>query len=75
MFSDLPSTMTHKFELDFDQDWIKGLGSGIERSAATNKCFEFELEGQGGKFNPSSIQLQRVNAVKKNVALWSCHVS
>ena len=51
----LPSTMTQRFELDFDQDWIKGLGLGIERSVTTKKCFEFKLDGQ--EFNPSSSAL------------------
>ena len=64
MFSDLPYKMTHKFEVDFDQDWIKGEGAGIERSAVCKNCFEFELKEKEG-FDPSSVQLQRVKVIKK----------
>ena len=56
--------MTHKFELDFLQNVIKGKGPKIEKNSVTTKCYVFVLKEKQTQF-PDSINLLQVKNINK----------
>ena len=56
--------MTHKFELDFLQNVIKGKGPKIEKNSVTTKCYVFVLKEKQTQF-PDSINLLQVQNINK----------